>query len=774
MTMSSPDHGKPFYTFDEPPDVDPSQWPTVLGGKGAGLARMRALGLPVPHGFTVPTTVCNRVLDAGWDDDAGDAVRLGVAWLEETTGRKLGSTTDPLVVSVRSGAPVSMPGMMDTVLNAGMTSEVAAALASVTGDVRFGADTHRRFVESYASVVAGVDSATGASAFEAAAGGRSLDSLATDEYGSVIEAWRERLADAGHPIPADPVEQILAAVRAVFASWRSARAVAYRQREGIDEHLGTAATVQAMVFGNRGERSGTGVVFTRDPSTGASGLVGDFLADAQGEDVVAGTHDPEPIGALADRWPQVGAELATMATTLEHELADMVDIEFTVEDGELWLLQARVGKRSPRAALRLAVGMAEDPDFPVDRETAVERVAALLDDPPTEAAADTSGAEDIVVLAEGLAASPGRAVGELCVSPDDAVRLSESGADLILVRPETSPADVHGMAAARGLATMLGGLVSHAAVVARSWGLPAVVGCSDIEVADDGIVADGHRVPAGTMITVDGDGGRLLLGDHRAAGAELPEVAVLRGWRAQLSEVSTAERASGPDGGADDTIAPESDEPADDLADDDALRALGLKGMATAESLAGSAFATTAAAAAALAALVEAGRVSVATGDRYLLTPDGTARIDELYETEAVEAGPVIEPHFERFDQLNLRFKQVVTDWQMRPPADDPAGDLILNDHTDDAYDAAVLTALDADVHAGISAILTDIAAGVSRLVVYQRRLSDAMDAIKSGDTQMVASPLRDSYHTVWFELHEELIRLTGRNRADEAAAGRA
>ncbi|MGI9614728.1 MAG: pyruvate, phosphate dikinase [Acidimicrobiales bacterium] len=772
--MSTPDHAKPFYTFDEPPDVDPSRWPAVLGGKGAGLARMRALGVPVPHGFTVPTAVCNRVLDAGWDGDAADAVRSGIAWLEQATGRKLGSTSDPLVVSVRSGAPVSMPGMMDTVLNAGMTSEVAAALATVTGDARFGADTHRRFVESFASVVIGVDSPTRAATFEAAAGGRSLDALGPGEYGSVVEAWRERLADAGHEIPADPVEQIVAAVQAVFSSWHAARAVAYRKREGIDEHLGTAATVQAMVFGNRGDRSGTGVVFTRDPSTGASGLVGDFLTDAQGEDVVAGTHDPEPIGALTERWPQVGAELATLATTLERELADMVDIEFTVEDGELWLLQARVGKRSPRAALRLAVGMAEDPDFPVDRATAVERVAPLLDDPPTEAAVDPSGGDDVLVIAEGLAASPGRAVGELCVSPDDAVRLSEAGADLILVRHETSPADVHGMAAARGLATTLGGLVSHAAVVARSWGLPAVVGCADIEIVADGIVAGSNRVPIGTVITVDGDGGRLLLGDHPATGAELPEVAVLRGWRAQLSGASAIKSGHQTEGGADDTLASVSDELSDDLVDDDALRTLGLKGMATAESLAGSALATVDAAAAALAALVEAGRVSVAAGDRYLLTADGTARIDELYEVEAVDAGPVIEPHFERFDELNLRFKQVVTDWQMCPPADDPAGDPVLNDHTDDAYDAAVLAALDADVHAGISSILSEVSKGVSRLAVYHRRLSDAMDAIKSGDTQMVASPLRDSYHTVWFELHEELIRLTGRNRADEAAAGRA
>jgi len=402
----------------------------------------------------------------------------------------------------------------------------------------------------------------------------------------------------------------------------------------------------------------------------------------------------------------------------------------------------------------------------VDRETALARVESLLVDPPTEAAVDVTG--DVVVVAEGLAASPGRAVGELCVDPDEAVRLAEHGTELILVRPETSPADVHGMASARGLVTTLGGLVSHAAVVARSWGLPAVVGCSGVDVTADGLAAGEHRLRIGTVITVDGDGGRLLLGAHPATGSELPEVAVLRGWRAELDV------APNPDPAVVGRVAPPAISRRGQLTTDDCLRTLALKGMATAEALAGAALATPEAASSALVALVEAGQASVGPGDRFMLTPAGTASVDELYDAEAVDAGPAIEPVFERFDELNLRFKQVVTDWQMRPPADDPDADPVLNDHTDESYDAAVIATLDNEVNAGIRSVLAAIARSVPRMADYELRLADAMAAIASGDTQMVASPLRDSYHTVWFELHEELIRLTGRNRADEAAAGRA
>jgi pyruvate,orthophosphate dikinase len=324
------------------------------------------------------------------------------------------------------------------------------------------------------------------------------------------------------------------------------------------------------------------------------------------------------------------------------------------------------------------------------------------------------------------------------------------------------------MAAARGLVTTLGGLVSHAAVVARSWGLPAVVGCSSIEVGSDGVTTANRWLPSGTRVTVDGDAGRLLLGSHPATGSELPEVAVLRGWRAQL-DVSP-----NPDPAVLSRIDPPPVDLASEISAADCLRTLALKGMATPEALAAAALVTPDAASATLTELVDGGDVTAAAGDRHLLTPEGTARIDGLYEAEAAAVGAAIEPVFERFDELNLRFKQVVTDWQMRPPDDDPDGEPVLNDHTDGAYDAAVLAALDREVHLGIRSVLATIAAALPRMAVYDHRLSEAMAAIASGDTQMVASPLRDSYHTVWFELHEELIRLTGRNRADEAAAGRA
>ncbi len=478
-----------IHTFDAPPDLAADALSSLLGGKGAGLARMTGLGLPVPPGFTLPTHVCNRVLEDGWFPELDEAIAHGIADLEQRLDRRLGDPDRPLLVSVRSGAPVSMPGMTDTVLNAGMTDQVAAALGQRADDPDFGADTHRRFRESYAAVV-------------------------SDE------------------IPDDPVAQIREAVKAVFASWNSDRARVYRRVESIDDDLGTAATIQAMVFGNLSDDSGTGVAFTRDPATGAPGLKGDFLRKAQGEDVVAGTHQTQPISELEATWPEIAHQLRDISATLEHELSDMVDIEFTVEDRTLWMLQARVGKRSPRAALRVAVAMANDPGFPTDRVEAVRRVFHLLDDPPTESAVGVHS--DAEVLTTGLAASPGRVSGIVCIDVDDAVTLASRGESVVLCRPETSPADVHGMAEAVGIVTTLGGLVSHAAVVARSWGKPAVVGAGDLVLSDDGVSCGGVQIALGEVVTVDGDNGEVLVGDHATGGAELPEVAVLRSWRDEV------------------------------------------------------------------------------------------------------------------------------------------------------------------------------------------------------------------------------------------------
>ncbi|MFV2039318.1 MAG: PEP/pyruvate-binding domain-containing protein, partial [Acidimicrobiales bacterium] len=366
----------------------------------------------------------------------------------------------------------------------------------------------------------------------------------------------------GYLLPEDPVEQILDSVRAVFDSWTCPRAITYRNVEGIDDSLGTAATVQTMVFGNLGDTSGTGVAFSRDPRTGDRGLVGDFLVGAQGEDVVAGTHRTQELPSLADTWPDVWYRLLDAADTLEHHFADMVDIEFTVERGELYLLQCRRAKRSPAAVFRVALDMANDPGFPVDRTEAVRRCDALIDDPPTISV--SAGTEEPIVLAEGIAASPGRASGLLVLDVDDAVTRSARGESVVLVRRETSPADVHGMAAAVGLVTTLGGLVSHAAVVARSWGLPAVVGVENMELEAGAISAAGHRVEVGDLLTVDGTSGLVLLGAHGSAETPMPEVAIIASWaRTQADPMAS-------DAALDDNSAGEGD----------CLRVISLKGAA--------------------------------------------------------------------------------------------------------------------------------------------------------------------------------------------------
>ncbi len=508
-----------FHSFDSPPPGDDGVRRRLLGGKGAGLAAMTAAGLPVPPGFTLTTSACRRHLETGWDQTIDAAVRQGVSQLEKRVGRRLGDPVAPLLVSVRSGAEASMPGMMDTVLDVGMNARVAAALAAATGDARFAADTRCRALRSFAQIVLGTPA----------------DVLAAVHDETDADGLERALADEGYSVPDDPVEQVVASVRAVFASWTAPRAQRYREIEGIDASLGTAATVQTMVFGNLDGRSGTGVAFTRDPATGAAGLVGDFLPGAQGEDVVAGDHTTLPLADMAASWPEQHAELSRIADRLEHSMADMVDIEFTVERGTVWILQVRRGKRSPRATFRCAIDMADDPMFPLDRAEAVARCVPLLDDPPTiEAPGDTTG--DATVIATGLPASPGLATGLLCTDPDQAVELQAEGRSVILVRRETSPSDVHGMAAAAGLFTLLGGLVSHAAVVARDWGLPAVVGASEATLTDQGLDGPGGFAPIGATVTVDGSVGTLALGASAAGRHEAPEVETIRRWARAVAD----------------------------------------------------------------------------------------------------------------------------------------------------------------------------------------------------------------------------------------------
>jgi pyruvate,orthophosphate dikinase len=742
------------YSFADAAAIAEDQRAEVMGGKGAALARMTAMGLPVPPGFTLTTDACRQVMQSGWFAALDDELSFGIAALEEQMQRRLGDPSAPLLVSVRSGAPISMPGMMDTVLNAGMTTDVARALCAASGDERFGWDTYRRFVQSYVTVVAGADYEQVRALLHAHLSddeGASLDGAA---LAAAAQAFRASLADAGYPIPADPRTQIQAAVASVFASWHSDRARVYRKIESISEDLGTAATIQAMTFGNLGARSGTGVAFSRDPSSGEARIVGDFLVGAQGEDVVAGTHATQPISELRAVWPEIADELDAASALLERDLADLADIEFTVEDGTFWLLQVRRGKRSPRAALRIAIDMAEAPEFPLSRAEALGRVSEILLDPPTAAADPT--VDDGEVLARGLAASPGRAVGAVCTDIDVAIAAGARGDDIILFRRETAPADIAGMAAARGLVTTLGGLVSHAAVVARGWGVPAVVGVGGVEIEAEGIRVGDSWIAAGTVVTVDGDLGIVMAGAHPGAHAELQEVRVLRAWQEEAANARPVSAASSPGG-----------EP---VSAQDCERLLALKGMGNAEVVASILGCASAAVQPLIDALLAAEEAQELPGGRVRLLPVAIARVDALYRSDALRLTPVIEPLLHDFHAANDRFKEVVTSWQMR----EVGGETVPNDHEDAVYDTAVIDALAAEIHTVIVPIVEVVAEAEPRMQRYLVRFIGALDALRAGDGQMMAHPMKDSYHTVWFELHEELIRLSGRNRADEAAAGRA
>ncbi len=364
------------YALDYPHDLPLSEMKMLVGGKAANIGVMvNELGLPVPPGFVAGTAACKAYLSEGWPDGLEAEIREHMARVEHVVGRRFGDPVDPLLVSVRSGAPISMPGMMDTILDLGLNDATEKGLAAASGDPAFAADCHERFVTMFKHTV-GVEG-----------------------------------------VPEDPWQQLKAAVEAVFRSWNSDRACAYRQREGISDDLGTAVTVQAMVFGNRGSDSATGVLFTRNPSTGEPGIYGDIMFNAQGEDVVAGTHRTESLSVLDQRLPTVATQLRSYATALERHYADLCDIEFTIERGKLWMLQVRVGKRSPQAALRIAIDMAEAPDFPLSRAEAVERTAPYLASPPVESTGRVDGA---VALTTGLPASPGMASGEIVTSSDAA------------------------------------------------------------------------------------------------------------------------------------------------------------------------------------------------------------------------------------------------------------------------------------------------------------------------------------------------------------------
>ena len=522
------------YDFDHEHPRAPMELKDLLGGKGANLAEMTSvLGLPVPHGFTITTDACRAYMDKGWPDGLDAEISEHLSKLETRMGRRLGDADDPLLVSVRSGAKFSMPGMMDTVLNLGLNDRSVEALAKQTNDERFAFDSYRRFVQMYGRIVLGVSGEKldgPLDALKERTGSSDAELVATDLQALVEELKAVVAAETGHPFPQEPVDQLRGAIEAVFASWNGARAVAYRQREHIPNDLGTAVNVQAMVFGNRDDKSGTGVGFTRDPATGTKGAYGDFLINAQGEDVVAGIRNTEPLAALETEFPPIYTELMDIFARLEHHYRDMCDTEFTIEQGKLWMLQTRVGKRTGRASLRMAVDMVDDPAIELTHAEALQRITP----DHIEAVLHPQFADHSApAIAKGLAASPGAAVGAACFTADDAAAAAERGEHVILVRSETSPEDVHGMLAAEGILTARGGLVSHAAVVARGWGKPAVVGAEALRInaAEKFFRAGDTIVREGDIISIDGSDGTVVLGAVPLTEAEAPpELTKLLTW----------------------------------------------------------------------------------------------------------------------------------------------------------------------------------------------------------------------------------------------------
>jgi pyruvate,orthophosphate dikinase len=491
----------------------------LLGGKGANLAEMSSIGLPVPPGFTVTTEACHYYAehDGEWPEGLADEVRDGIRHLEEATGRTLGDPEHPLLVSVRSGAAVSMPGMMDTVLNLGLNDKVVAGLAEESHNERFAYDDYRRFIDMFGNVVMGVKHEHFEEALAALKEERGVEldvDLTADDLRELVDRYKAIYRrHTGYMFPEDPEEQLRFAITAVFGSWMGDRAVRYRQINRITGLLGTAVNVQAMVYGNMGETSGTGVCFTRNPATGENKLYGEFLVNAQGEDVVAGIRTPQPITEMEDRFPAPYRQLLGLTTKLERHYGDMQDIEFTVEEGKLYILQTRTGKRTGTAALRIAVEMVGA--GLVEKRRAVGRMVepGHLDQLLHPQFEDPEGYADDV-LGTGLPASPGAAVGRVVFTAEDAEAWRERGESVILVRIETSPDDVGGMDAAEGILTSRGGMTSHAAVVARGWGKPCVAGCGDIVInyGAKSFTNGTVTVHEGDWISINGSTGEVIEG----------------------------------------------------------------------------------------------------------------------------------------------------------------------------------------------------------------------------------------------------------------------
>ena len=537
---------------------------TIVGGKGANLAEMAGIGLPVPPGFTITTEECVKYLAEGADfseglrGDVADALRH----IEQAVGKTFGNAADPLLVSVRSGARVSMPGMMDTVLNLGLNDETVEGLAATSGDDRFAWDSYRRFIQMYSDVVLGIDHHLFEDALEIAKEDNGFYAdvdMGADHWRLLVKSYKSIVENAlGRPFPQDVQEQLWGAIRAVFDSWDADRAKVYRRINDIPGDWGTAVNVQAMVFGNMGDTSATGVAFTRDPATGEKAYYGEWLVNAQGEDVVAGIRTPqyltlkarEAAGAkplsMEEAMPQAYGELAEVFELLERHYRDMQDIEFTVERGKLWMLQTRSGKRTAKAALKMAVDMVDE--GLIDKATAVRRVDPMALDQLLHPTLDPSAPRDI--LGQGLPASPGAACGVIVLDADTAEKRAELGEAVILVRVETSPEDIHGMHAAKGILTARGGMTSHAAVVARGMGRPCVSGASglSIDMKTRTLKIGGRELKEGDLLTLDGARGDIMAGEVPTIEPELVgDFAILMEWADEYRRMKVRTNAETPE-----------------------------------------------------------------------------------------------------------------------------------------------------------------------------------------------------------------------------------
>jgi pyruvate,orthophosphate dikinase len=548
------------YFFDESgalaSNSDPKAARNLLGGKGAGLAEMTAAGLPVPSGFTITTEACLRFYGAGraYPEGLQEQVDVAMRELEKRTGKRFGVAENPLLVSVRSGARVSMPGMMDTILNLGLNDDTVAGLARLTSNERFAWDAYRRFIMMFSNVVLGIGKDRFEELIDAARtslGVRTDAEIDAASWKALVDRFKSIVREHGKEFPQDVHTQLYGAIQAVFDSWHSKRAVDYRRFNKIPDDWGTAVNVMEMVFGNMGDDSGTGVAFTRDPNTGERKLFGEYLTNAQGEDVVAGIRTPEKIADLARLQPKVYAQFVEIATRLERHYRDVQDLEFTVERGKLFMLQTRNAKRTAEAAVKIARDLVEE--GLIDKRRAVGMVSAQSLDQLFHARIDPN--ERIAVACKGLNAAPGAAAGQIVFTAEDAVTWKEQGRKTILVRTETTPDDVHGMIAAEGVLTQKGGATSHAAVVARGMGKPCVAGCEAIRIdlRNKRASFGGRELREGDWLTIDGTTGNVVIGELRLIPppSQLPDwLATFLSWADELRRMQVWANADTPEDAA--------------------------------------------------------------------------------------------------------------------------------------------------------------------------------------------------------------------------------